>query len=448
MEQTNLLGATSIGLGAIIGAGIFVLSGTGISLAGTGVLIAFIFTGILAIMVSLQVGELTSEMPEERGATYSFAYKAFGSELGFTTGILRYVGTTTSISAIALGFGSYFVSLFGINKIYTDPLSILLIIALTLINYRGIKKTAKYESFMVIFKILVLIVFVAFAILAGHWSSSHFSGFGLSDAYGIFAASVLAMFAYSGFQSIANIAPNIKGGGRTAAKAILLSTIISMVLYVAVTASLMALAPAKEYGITADPLSFALHYANAPSWLFVLVGIGALVATATASLAMIISSSKTAYQMADDGLLPERFKKRTATGDTPTFALVFSSLIGIVMLLVFSGNVYTIASISNFGSLFSYIMVSLVVIKIRKLRKANSTGTLLRNFKIKIDNGIKAPLYPYLPIASLAMVVVFFYGLPSIALKGGMIIIALSIILYYSLRELENKPIIRLKLFK
>src|SRR5690349_21360779 len=110
MAKIGLAGATAIGLGAIIGAGIFVLSGTTINLAGSGALIAFIITGIVAIILALELGELSSEMPKERGATYSFTYHAFGSELGFIGGILLYLGYAAAVATIALGFGSYLSS--------------------------------------------------------------------------------------------------------------------------------------------------------------------------------------------------------------------------------------------------------------------------------------------------------------------------------------------------
>jgi len=105
-EKISIPVALAVGLGAIIGAGIFVLSGTAIALAGGYALLAFVLVGIVAIFVGLEMGELSSLMPNEVGASYSFVYKAFGSELGFVTGILLFFSYATSISVISLGFGS------------------------------------------------------------------------------------------------------------------------------------------------------------------------------------------------------------------------------------------------------------------------------------------------------------------------------------------------------
>jgi APA family basic amino acid/polyamine antiporter len=95
--------ATAVGLGAIIGAGIFVLSGTAIALAGSAALIAFVIVGIIALIVALELGELGSIMPQAEGGSYSYAYEAFGSELGFITGIMLYFAYASSIAPIALG---------------------------------------------------------------------------------------------------------------------------------------------------------------------------------------------------------------------------------------------------------------------------------------------------------------------------------------------------------
>lgn len=121
--QRNMISmrlALAIGLGNIIGAGIFVLSGTAIALAGSWALLAFVFVGVLATIVALELGELSSILPKVKGGAYSFAYKAFGSELGFITGILLYFSFATSISVVALGFGSYLSSLLGFSTSYAQ----------------------------------------------------------------------------------------------------------------------------------------------------------------------------------------------------------------------------------------------------------------------------------------------------------------------------------------
>ena len=150
----------------------------------------------------------------------------------------------------------------------------------------------------------VVIVFVLFALLFGKYLPSNLGTPPTSGISGIFAASVIAMFAYAGFQSIATMAPNIKGGGRVAARAILVAVANSLVFYVADTIAQLSLTSGSSFNFSADPLSFALRSAKAPVWLFELVDVAALAATTSATLSMLIAGSELMAQLGKDGLLP------------------------------------------------------------------------------------------------------------------------------------------------
>ena len=162
---------------------------------------------------------------------------------------------------------------------------------------------------------------------------------------------------------------------------------------------MMLLLPASSFTISADPLASALKNVGAPVWIFLLVGVGALIATASATLTNILTSSRTLYQMGNDGLLPKFTKVYNKKRDVATNGVMLSAVIGVVML--FSGNIYVIAAISNFGLLFSYLMTSFAVMHFRSKEKAKPA--------------FKTPLYPYLPIISIVALMAFLIGLP----KGG-----------------------------
>jgi APA family basic amino acid/polyamine antiporter len=255
--------ATAVGLGAIIGAGIFVLSGTAIALAGSAALIAFVIVGVIALVVALELGELGSIMPQAEGGSYSYAYEAFGSELGFITGIMLYFAYASSIAPIALGFGGYLTSLIGLSNsgVYPTVFAILLILVLAVVNILGVTKAAKADFGLVIIKIAILIIFIIFALIFalshGAAVQTNFNaGFQGTNIGSIFAASVVIFFAYSGFQTISTITKDVQGGGRGAAKAIVASVLISMVLYILVVIALLFFVPASQYNIYSDPLSF------------------------------------------------------------------------------------------------------------------------------------------------------------------------------------------------
>jgi APA family basic amino acid/polyamine antiporter len=429
--------AMAVGLGAIIGAGIFVLSGTAIALAGSDAIIAFILVGIVALLVAVELGELGSIMPKVKGASYSYIYNAFGSELGFISGILLYFSYATSISAIALGFGSYAASLLGLNVVeFSRYFSIAIIGVLSVVNLIGIKKATKVDSYLVAIKITILLLFIAFAIITVFLLGKGLYGkmnliAPIGGFEGIFAASVAIFFAYSGFQAISTFTSRIKGGARGAAKAIMYSVIISIVIYVLVAIALLIMMPSKNYTINADPLSFALKAVNAPLSLLVVVDIGALIATASATLAMILSSSRILYQISSDRLLPAVLRKYNSKTDVAINGVILSAVIGVAML--FSGNIFIIAAISNFGLLFSYLLSSFAVIHFRRIKQRAS---------------FKVPFYPYLPLFTIFGIMLLLIGMPKESLVIGVMIILSLIIVYYFLREAKRKKVVKIRLFR
>ncbi|MGC8730073.1 MAG: APC family permease [Candidatus Micrarchaeia archaeon] len=432
-QKISVKVATAVSLGAIIGAGIFVLSGTAIALSGVASLFAFMLVGILAVIVAMEIGELSSMFPKAKGSVFSFVYEAFGSELGFITGMLLYFSFSSSISVIALGFGSYFQSLFG-SYFPSIAVAIALILVLSFVNILGIKKATKADFGLVLIKISILIIFIAFAFfyaLSGHFTPSNFATPSSMFSIGaIFAASIAVFFAYSGFQVVSTLTSSMDSG-RSAAKAILYSVIISMALYVIVDMSLMLLAPVSVYKISADPLSVALKFSHSPSFMLVLIDIGAMIATTSASLAMILGSSRILYQISSNRLAPKIFRGYNARTDVSVNNVIITMIIAITML--FSGNVYIIAAISNFGLLFSYIMAGL---SLMHFRRAKLSGT----FKI--------PLYPYLTVISIIMLIIFIYGMPKEALVLGLGMLISLFVVYYFLRELKNKKPVKIYLFR
>jgi APA family basic amino acid/polyamine antiporter len=428
--------ATAVGLGAIIGAGIFVLSGTAIALAGADALLAFIIVGIVATILALEMGELSSLMPDVKGASYSYTYKAFGSRLGFLTGIFRYLSLAISISVVSLGFGAYLTSILGIStSLYSIPFAIALIAVLSVVNLIGIKKAAEADSVLVVIKIGILLLFIGFAIFValhgvGTGAASHFT-FDISTGglEGIFAASIAVFFAYSGFQSIATFSGRIRGGGKGAAKAILAAVLISLTLYVLVVVALLLLLPPASYKVTADPLTFALTSIGAPSWFLLMIGIGALIATASATLASILTASRSIYQMSADGLLPKilgNFNKERGTAEN---GVIMSAVIGVIML--FAGNIYLIVSIVTFSLMFDYLIVGFDIIHFRRLKRKPS---------------FKMPLYPYLPIIGIIVLISFFISLPIEVLALGIGLSAFLVVLYHFLSK-SKKTGINVRLF-
>ena len=439
MEKNKLISvpvATAVGLGAIIGAGIFVLSGTTIALAGADALFAFVIVGIVALILAFELGELSSLMPNEKGASYSYTYKAFGSRVGFLTGIFRYLSLAISISVVSLGFGAYLASILGMSvNTYSIPFGIVLIGVLSVVNLWGVKKAAEADSVLVVIKILILLIFIGFAIVvalaapsaaASHFAFSTSTG-SLKD---IFVAGIAIIFAYSGFQSIASISGRIEGGATGASKALIAAVLISLALYVLVVFGLLLLQPPSAYTISADPLTSALAGTSSSSWLLILVGIGALIATASAALASILTASRSIYQMSADGLLPNMLMKFNKDKGTAENGVIVSAVIGVVML--FAGNIYLIVSLVTFSLMFDYLLLGFDIIHFRRQGRKPS---------------FRMPFYPYLPVIGVIILIIFFVSLPIEVLAVGIAMTVVLVILYQFLSKSKSKNGKFVKLF-
>jgi APA family basic amino acid/polyamine antiporter len=282
---------------------------------------------------------------------------------------------------------------------------------------------------------LVLLAVIGFAVLyvGKHGSATNFFALRApsSGVGGVFAASVAVFFAYSGFQSISTFTASIRGGAKAAARAILLSVVVSMALYIFIAACMLALVPSRQFSINADPLAFVLSTIHSPGYLLTLVDVGALVATASASLALLLSSSRILRQIGLDGLLPRPLRSYDEKRDVARNGVLISALIAVPML--YSGNIFVIAAISNFGLLFSYLMSSLALMHFRRLGKKGSFLT---------------PLYPYLPVTAMVAILAFMVGMPQQALVFGVVLTLVLIVTYYALREYREKEPVKVKFFE
>lgn len=173
-----------------------------------------------------------------------------------------------------------------------------------------------------------------------------------------------------------------------------------------------------------------MKQAHAPSWLALLIDLGALVATASAAVAMMLAASRSLYQMSADHLLPKFFRKYDKKKDTAVNGILVSAIIGIAML--FSGNIYIMASIANFGLMFDYLIIGLDVIHFRRRG---------------VKSPFMTPLYPYLTILGIVLLFLFFTGLNHTVLLLGLTIAIMLFIVYYLLREIREKKVVRVKLF-
>ncbi len=415
--RISMLQAASIGLGNIIGAGIFVLAGVVIKDSGPGAIIAFAFTAFLAMTVAFNSAELSSKIISH-GGLYSFTKVTMGDSLGFLVGWLRGISYAIAGAAVTLGFSSYLLSFFhSQSEFLILAISIIFLIAIMAVDYAGISLVAKIEQILVFVTTAGLVLFIIISFLYGKWTPSHFTPILPHGPMSIVEAASLAFFAYSGFNTIATLTPEVENGSKNVPKAIMISLVVSTVLYILVVLGMLAMMPWRLYGVSADPLVSALSYSGAPLFVSVAVSVVALIATVTVTLSLVVAGSRTLLQMSEDGLFPKWIEGKG--GDSPKRAVIIIGALAILSL--FLGNLQYIALASNFGVIFSYSLTGVAVVIIRK-----------RNLPGKFNS----PLFPYLPILSVFLSAVIMFALGTQALYLGSLMILTGIIVYsFQVRE-------------
>ncbi|MGC8645615.1 MAG: APC family permease [Thermoplasmata archaeon] len=413
--------ATAIGLGNIIGAGIFVLAGAVIRQSGPGAIVAFAFTAFLAMTVAFNSADLSSKIISH-GGLYSFAKVTMGDSIGFIVGWLRGISYAIAGAAVTLGFSSYLLSFFHVQSyLLIIAISVIFLVAITIVDYIGIKLVAKIEEALVIVTALGLVVFVISSFIYGRWTPSRFLPLFPHGPLSIVEAASLAFFAYSGFNTIATLTPEVKDGPRNVPKAIITSLVISTVLYIFVVIGMLAMMPWYLYGNSADPLAQALSFSKAPIAISMVVSAVAVVATFTVTLSLIVAGSRTLLQMSEDGLFPKWIEGKNP--DSPKRAVLIIG--GLAILSLFLGNLSYVALASNFGVIFSYALSGVAVILIRRRLPAE---------------GFNAPLFPYFPILSVILSLVIMITLGSQALYLGSLMIIAGIIIL-SIHKRNENPI-------
>ncbi len=393
-----------MGLGNIIGAGIFVMAGSAISDAGVGALLAFVVTAALASAVGLNSAELSSKFPNIEGGVYSFAKITLGDTVGFLVGWFRLISYAISGAAVALGFSGYLVG-FGLPTVATFPVAIVLIVSLSALEVGGLKVASEFEKWLVVFTVVGLIVAAGSILFYGRYSDTNFVPLFPHGLGGVLQATGLAFFAYSGFNTIATLTPDVEDGARKVPRAIVTSLVVSAALYVMIVFSMLYAMRWTGYGTASNPLQLALSAVNAPQPVSSIVNLAALTATLTVTLSLIIAGSRTIKQMGDDRLLPQFLGKGSKI---PTLVIA-TVMLGSLAL----GNVESIALVANFGIIFSYMLSGVEVVVARRRRVA---GAYL------------SPGYPYVQIMSVALSGLLLLGLGYESLAIGSLTLLVGLV--------------------
>ena len=364
-----------LGVGVIVGTGIFVITGTAAAdYAGPALMLSFIFSGFACALAALCYAELASAIPTA-GSSFTFTYCGIGEVWAWIVAWCLVLELTVAAAAIATGWGSYAVNLLNVAGIHlpkaitADPLSggivnlpsIILIAGVIWLLKRGTKESARANNIFVIVKIAAVLLFIVLGVT--HIDTANYNPFMPYGFGGIFSGAAIVFFCYVGFDIIANSAEEVKNPEKDLPRGIIGCLLMVTVLYIVVTAVLVGMIPYNEYHGQAAPVAFALAQIGI-NWGSALISVSAIVGLIAGVLTTLYSATRLCFALARDGLLPKRFSVVDEKSGVPAIATNLVWLFSTILTGFFPINV--IAELVNIGTLMAFVFVSITVIVMRK----------------------------------------------------------------------------------
>ncbi|MBC1793442.1 amino acid permease [Listeria booriae] len=427
---------TMLGVGAVVGAGIFILPGKVASVvAGPGIIISFIIAGLACCLAALCYSEFASKLPIA-GSAYTYSYHVFGEGIAWILGWSLLLEYGLAVAAIASGWASYVKSLlagFSLHipeaisgsynpskGVYFDLLAFLVIIVIGILLSLGIKESTRVNNIMVLVKVAVVVLFIivgVFYVKPDNWTP--FLPFGVS---GVITGASTVFFAYIGFDAVSTASEEVKNPQRNMPIGIIASLAICTLLYILLSAVLTGIVPFADLEGISAPVAFALQ-AIGQNWFAGLLSLGAIVGMTTVILVMSYGGTRLLFAMGRDGLLPESFSKLGKRNTPVRNTLIFAILMGLVAGLV---PLEQLAELINIGTLFAFSMVSLGIFFLRK------------NKDLPTD-GFKTPLYPFVPALSFILCVYLILNLSAITWISFAVWFVVGLIVYFSYGRQHSK---------
>lgn len=402
-KSMNTFDLVFLGIGAIIGTGIFVLTGTGALKAGPGLMLSFVIAALACLFTALCYAEFASMVPIS-GSAYTYTYTTLGEIFAFIIGWDLALEYMLGVSTVSVGWSGYFNSLLvglGIHipeqltaplgvttasnekGIFNLPAFIIVMLVTTLISI-GIRETKKVNNIMVFIKVAVILLFIVVAIFYVKPDNlTPFLPYGFS---GVFAAAATVFFAFIGFDAVSSSAEETINSAKTMPKGIIISLVICTILYVCVSLIMTGVVPFKMFAqYEAHPISAVLKYTN-QNWISGVIDVGAILGMTTVMLVMLYGQTRVAYAMSKDGLIPKVFSIVNNKTNTPFIATwIFGISAGLLGALF---SIETLSEMVSIGTLSAFILVSVSILILRKTAP-------------NIDRKFKCPLVPIVPLLSI-----------------------------------------------
>jgi len=359
-RSLSLLDATAISVGAIIGGGIFVVTGIVAGLAGSALVVSMVVAAVIAFFTALSFAELAAWQPVE-GSVYEYARQVISPFSGFLAGWMWMVANTFTGAAVSLGFAYYLTASF--PGLPANVVAALLCLAFTALNFFGVRKSARLNTVLVVAKLAILGFFVVFG--AFNVNTANFAPFEPFKA-GVLYGAYFIFFAYTGFARAAVVAEEVKDAKRNVPKALLLSLAVSTIIYVLVGIVAVGLVGSPELAGSNSPLAEAISATGSPLAVQV-ISFGGLLATASVLLTAVLGVSRMAYSMARRRDLPQVLAKLNPKFCTPYYSIW---AVGILMaMLVLFFDLTGVVAVSTFGALFYYAFTNAAALKLKTKKR-------------------------------------------------------------------------------
>jgi len=396
----------ALGIGAVLGTGIFVSTGVGAHMAGPAVVLSFIVAAITSGLCALTYAELATMFPVA-GSTYTYSYIAFGEVIAWVIGWDLMLEYLVSSAAVASGWSGTFVGLLtsaGVTlpKIITqgpsaggiiDLPAVIIVLLVTWILFVGIKESAKLNNVIVIIKIGVILLFILLGVF--HISVANYRPFAPFGWSGVMAGASIMFFAYIGFDAVSTAAEETINPKRDVPRGLAICLGVVIILYVSVAIVITGMVPFQQISQNnAIPDALTKFGIN---WGAAFVGTGAVIGMISTLLVMLYGQIRVFMVMSRDGLLPKIFSKIHPVHKTPTLCTIITGVLAAVMAGLLP--LQEIIKLCNIGTLFAFILVSIGVIVLRK-----TMPDAERKFRV--------PWVPLLPILTVLACLYLMVALP------------------------------------
>lgn len=430
------------GVAAIIGTGIFVLTGVAAAnVAGPGIILSFVLAGLACAFVSFAYAELSSMIPVS-GSAYTYAYATLGEIFAWIIGWDLLLEYAVGASAVASGWSAYFQSILaGLGMALPHSISVAsthghtsidlpAVLIVCFINYwliKGVKHTARMTSVFVVIKLTV----VAFFIAAGafHVDAANYTPFLPFGWKGVLTGAGVVFFAFIGFDAVTTMSEECKDPQEDVPKGVIGSLVVCTVLYVLVAAIMTGAVPFAQLGGAGEgaPMAKVLNHIGF-SWAAPLVSVGVIAGITSVLIVLLFAQSRIMMRMSKDGLVLPIFGKISTRYQTPTWSIIiWGALVALTAGLLPIGE---LAELTSIGTLFAFIIVSVGVIVLRYKEPDHRRGFL-------------CPGHPYVPALGAILSLILMLSLPAVTwirFSLWMVIGLLAYFAYSHKHSLLNRP--------